>query len=155
MKFTKAIDILTVLGTVIMDSIGDATVNLNGHSLTVSKCTSLDEVDTASTRSHVSGHQRWHKSFGAAVKYLRGYGDISESQTYHQRINTRYQVGDKVTVGLAYSENGVYTSDGFSGPYVVVDQMDGVGDYKIARGDVVYGPDEWDVIINASRLTHR
>ncbi len=76
------------------------------------------------------------------------------NRSYQQRVATWYQAGDRVTVGPAYRGNGEYISDGYSGPYTVVKKIDSASDYKIIRGDVLDGAD-WDLIVNASRLTRR
>lgn len=74
------------------------------------------------------------------------------NRSYYQRVSTWYQTGDKVIVGPAYRGNGEYVSDGYTGPYTVVCKLDSAGDYKVCRGDMV---DDWDLIVNASRLTPR
>lgn len=82
---------------------------------------------------------------------------MTEEEAYgnmnlNRRISTWYRTGDKVTVGPVYHGNGEYVSDGYVGPYTVVKKLDAAGDYKVCRGDTV---DDWDLIINASRLTPR
>lgn len=84
------------------------------------------------------------------MKESEAYGN----STYAQRIRTWYNPGDKVTLGPAYRGNGEYIHDGYSGPFTVVKKMDSAGDYKVIRGDELYDGD-WDVMINASRMTRR
>jgi hypothetical protein len=71
---------------------------------------------------------------------------------YSRRIARWYKPGDKVKVGPAYRENNNYVADGHEGNYTVVEVMDSGGDCKVTKGDVI---DEWDLMINAGRLTPR
>lgn len=75
MKFTNAVKKMSKLGPVTMDEIGDAVLTLDRHTLAVSSHASCDEVDAVYTRSLTSGHQRFHRSFTAALAFLSDRGE--------------------------------------------------------------------------------
>lgn len=75
------------------------------------------------------------------------YGD----RDHTTRALTKYEPGDRVTVGPGYRAGGLYAADGCEGNYTVVKAI-GRNDYKVSRGDAV---GSWDLMVCASRLTPR
>jgi hypothetical protein len=75
MKFTNAVKKMKALGPVQMDEIGDAILTLDRYSMGVSKHASCDMVDAIWTRSFATNHQRFHRSFTAAMEFLASRGE--------------------------------------------------------------------------------